>query len=225
MTTLELLQSKNSHLSILPVHHKAFARYGRVILSFDTNSLRQAAQDMEMPAQGVRYLPALHCLDQHPDASLLRQTHWGQLDAQIGLCWGYSNTLNALEWHTSSEINIGVTDLVLLLADQREIDGSRLDSKKVEAFYLAQGEMIELYATTLHFCPCAVTSQGFSCIVVLPRGTNEPLEQGVEASPLLWAKNKWLIAHEGNDPLLRRGATAGIYGENWALAPITKKEK
>ena len=55
-------------------------------------------------------------LDEIPAAAKLRETHCGGLDEQIGLCWGHSNQLNALEWHTCNEFNIAVRELVLLLA-------------------------------------------------------------------------------------------------------------
>ena len=79
--------------------------------------------------------------------------------------------------------------------------------------------MIEVYSDTLHFCPCEVTKNGFSCIVGLQRGTNLPIapEQKVNK---LWAANKWLIGHEANTGLIERGAFAGIYGENWQINPI-----
>lgn len=43
-------------------------------------------------------------------------------------------------------------------------------------------------------------------------------------APFLWVKNKWLVTHEDNTQLLLRGATAGIRGTNWTLAPIKEKE-
>lgn len=225
MTRLELLQQANPHLPIHSVHDPAFTPYGRLIGDFGTTGLTAATRAAAaMPAAGSRYLPVLECLDTHPDAAALRDLYWGQLDAQIGLCWGHAGRLSALEWHASSEINIGVTDLVLLLADRREMRGGWLDSSCVEAFYLDEGEIIEMYATTLHFCPCQVDERGFSCIVALPRGTNTPLDPAVHTAPFLWAKNKWLAAHEDNAQLLRRGATAGIRGTNWTLVPIKEKE-
>lgn len=143
----------------------------------------------------------------------------GQLDEQIGLCWGHSSQLNALEWHTCNEFNIAVRELVLLLAKRSDVDeNNRLSADKIQAFYLAQGEMVEIYADTLHFCPCEVTSNGFSCIVALQRGTNLPLDDRKQG--LLWAKNKWLLAHENNASLVQRGGFPGIYGENWMIHPI-----
>ena len=126
----------------------------------------------------------------------------------------------AREWHTCNEFNIAVRELVLLLAKREDLDeDGRLNADKVQAFYLAQGEMIEVYSDTLHFCPCEVTGSGFSCIVGLQRGTNLPIapEQKVNK---LWAANKWLLGHEANTGLIERGAFPGIYGENWKINPI-----
>ena len=60
---------------------------------------------------------------------------------------------------------------------------------------------------------------GFISIVGLQRDTNLPLED-TEKKHFLWAKNKWLIAHEKNTSLVNRGAYAGIYGENWNIKTI-----
>ena len=56
-------------------------------------------------------------------------------------------------------MNVAVTPLVLLLAKLDDVgaDG-RLDSAKVKAFLLERGDVVEVYADTLHFCPCEVTA-------------------------------------------------------------------
>jgi hypothetical protein len=155
----------------------------------------------------------------NPAEKKLQEELCGQLDEQIGLCLGHSNQLNALEWHTCNEFNIAVRELVLLLAKRSDMDeNNRLDANKIKAFYLAQGEMVEVFSDTLHFCPCEVTKNGFSCIVGLQRGTNHPLEDRKQG--LLWAKNKWLLAHEANTSLVQRGGYPGIYGENWVIHPV-----
>ena len=63
--------------------------------------------------------------------------------------------------------------------------------------------------------------QGFKDIVILPRGTNTPLEnrrQPVEEEgKLLLQRNKWVIAHPGREPLIRQGAFPGLLGENREL--------
>lgn len=220
MDKLQALRLANPQIPIYSVRDSEFRRYGRVIEE-DTAALCAAALSQPFPEEGSRYTAAVPELDDLPEAQLLRDKYCGRLDEQIGLCWGHSNRLNALEWHTCNEFNIAVRELVLLLAKREDLDADgRLDAAKVRAFYLAQGEMIEVYADTLHFCPCEVTKDGFCCIVGLQRGTNLPLDGGQEKSPCLWAANKWLLAHEENASLIERGAFPGIYGENWEIHPI-----
>ena len=204
MDNLQKLQAANPHIAIHTIHEAAFRRYGSVIRE-DTSAFCAAAETIPFPEMGSKYVASTPELDEIPAAARLRENHCGGLDEQICLCWGHSNQLNAL---------------VLLLAKREDLDeDGRLNADKVQAFYLAQGEMIEVYSDTLHFCPCEVTGSGFSCIVGLQRGTNLPIapEQKVNK---LWAANIWLLGHEANTGLIERGAFPGIYGENWKINPI-----
>ena len=215
---LEALQKANPHIQIHSVHEAVFASYGRFIEE-DTTEICAAAEKLPFPEEGSRYMAAEASLEATEFAKRLREEYCGQLDEQVGICYGHSNRLNALEWHTCNEFNVAVRPLVLLLAKRGDMDEKgRLDAVKVKAFYLAQGEMIEVYSDTLHFCPCEVTTDGFSSIVGLQRDTNLPLQD--RKQELLWARNKWLIAHEDNAPLVARGAVPGIYGENWTINPV-----
>ncbi|MCD8007843.1 MAG: DUF4867 family protein, partial [Clostridiales bacterium] len=58
-------------------------------------------------------------------------------------------------------------------------------------------------------------------IVILPRGTNTPLEEKTVTddpeSRLLLQTNKWVIAHPEREPLIRQGAFPGLLGENKVL--------
>lgn len=219
MDKLAVLQKANPQIKIYSVHDETFKAYGRVIEE-DTKAFCTAAEAaVEFPSEGSKYQASVPELEVLMEAAAMREQYCGQLDEQIGLCWGHSNQLNALEWHTCNEFNVAVRELVLLLAKRGDMDeNNRLDAGKIKAFYLAQGEMVEVYADTLHFCPCEVTKDGFSCIVGLQRGTNLPLVN--KAQGLLWAKNKWLLAHEDNTSLVARGGFPGIYGENWIINPI-----
>ena len=215
---LEALQKANPHIQIHSVHEAVFASYGRFIEAA-TTEICAAAEKLPFPEEGSRYVAAEDSLEATEFAKRLREEYCGQLDEQVGICYGHSNRLNALEWHTCNEFNVAVRPLVLLLAKRGDMDEKgRLDAAKVKAFYLAQGEMIEVYSDTLHFCPCEVTTDGFSSIVGLQRDTNLPLQD--RKQELLWARNKWLIAHEDNAPLVARGAVPGIYGENWTIYPV-----
>ncbi len=220
MTNLEALRLANPQMPIHTIYEDAFRRYGRVIREDTAAFCAMAEKSVPFPQEGSRYQAAIPELDTMPEAEAFRQVHCGGLDEQIGLCWGHSNQLNALEWHICNEFNIAVRELVLLLAKREDLDADgRLDSAKVQAFYLAPGEFIEVYSDTLHFCPCEVTDAGFSCIVGLQRGTNLPLEES-QKKDKLWAANKWLLGHQDNTSLIARGAFPGIYGENWKIQPV-----
>ena len=80
-------------------------------------------------------------------------------------------------------------------------------------FYFPAGTVLECYATTLHYSPFQVNKDGFGWVVALPEGTNTPLESEY-SNKLLWAKNKWLIAHKENTSLIEKGAVAGVMGIN-----------
>ncbi len=210
---LAQLKKQNPSLPLYSVTKSAFAPYGRV-LNIDTSAIVRAGEKIPMPQSGSRYEAATPAFEILPVATQIRDACFGQLDTQVGYCWGYSSQLNAWEWHTCSEVNIAVTDLILLVAQRQQLDEDfHIDSGAAKAFFVPKGTAIEVYATTLHFCPCQVGDGGFGCVVALPRGTNTPLEQR-EHAPLLWAKNKWLIAHQQNTALLQRGAVPGITGEN-----------
>ena len=150
-----------------------------------------------------------------PVAKELQDKGYGGLPIEIGYCNGHNKKLNGLEYHRSSEINVAVTDMVLLIGHQQDIElDHTYDTSKIEAFLVPAGTGIEVYATTLHYAPCHVNEGGFQCVVVLPKGTNTDLTFQTEKTgedSLMTAKNKWLIAHE--DAKIA-GAFNGLKGEN-----------
>ena len=218
MGKLEMLRKLNPDLPFYSVHDAEFRSFGRVV-DFDAAVLIEACEKAaEMPESGSRYVPDMPELEAVAFDKVQNELR-GEGSCQIGCCWGHSSKLNCLEYHRASEHNVAVSDLVLLLAAQQDMEGCDLPEGKVTAFFVPKGTTIEVYATTLHFCPCEVSADGFRCIVVLPRGTNHPLEKArpeTEEGRLLWAKDKWLIAHE-EAPAVQRGAYVGIHGKNFEI--------
>lgn len=213
---LERLKALNPSLPLFSVDSPEFAEYGRVLSGFDATAFVKAAEAIPMPEAGSAYQASVKEFEALPAAREICDGCFGTLDTQIGYCYGHSNYLNALEWHYSSEVNVAVTPLVLMLAKRSDIKNGRIDSSCVKAFFVPAGTVIEVFATTLHFCPCEVSKGGFGCVVALPSGTNTPLDIPVK-DPLLFRKNKWIFAHEGNTALLQRGVIAGVYGENYKI--------
>ena len=212
---LAKLQSLNPELKIYSIHDDAFKKYGQVI-NMDTQEIVSACEKLEAPAEGSSYIASVKELETLNCSEKLMDILFGGCEAQIGICNGFNTDMNALEYHKSSEINIAVTPLVLLLGLEYDMDGMEYDSGKVEAFYLEKGDAVEVYGTSLHYCPCQVADTGFSSVVVLPKNTNTPLEKEMD-DRLIFAKNKWIICHENNERLIGRGVYPGIHGENYKV--------
>ncbi len=210
---MERIKKLNPEIPFYSVFDEEFSEYGEIIKDIDANEIISVAEKTEMPQEGACYFASLDTLETTACARAFKYRFFGGLPAQIGYCFGYNDSLNATEWHTSSEINIAVTDLCLLLAKRSDIKNGTIDSSKFKAFFVPKGTTLETYATTLHYTPCQADENAFGWIVILPKGTNTPLEETSE-NPLLWAKNKWLLSHIDNKDLLDNGAFGGITGNN-----------
>lgn len=212
---LENLKKLNPNITFCDVNSPEFSTFGRII-NIDAAEIISVAEKIENPAEGSSYVPSEESFEALKISKKLENEFFGSLPTQIGYCWGRNNFLNATEWHTSNEINIAVTPLVLILGHIWDIESGKIDSSKFKAFYLPAGTAVEVYSTSLHFCPCQVSDDGFGCIVGLPVGTNTPLEKEA-ADKMLFRKNKWLICHVENEALKNKGVVAGITGTNYEI--------
>ena len=207
---LEKLKKIND-FEIKSVFDSDFDSYGRVV-NLDTAEIIEAAEKFAMP-QDVVYMPSTPEFEVLPVAKTIQNELFGTLPAQIGYCYGRSTMLNATEWHTSSEINIAATDLVILIVHRWDIKDGKIDSSKFKGFFVPKGTAIEVFATTLHYAPCQVSDDGFRWVVALPKNTNTDLETTVYDKGLI-AKSKWVVAHVDNEEEISKGAIAGITGVN-----------
>ena len=198
---------------------REFAGYGRVLTQTDAGRILNIMRDKQIPGE-VIYVPSDKELEQTPEAAVFRNSIFGGMPIQIGYCNGHNNRLNAVEYHRNSEVNIAVDDLILILGRQQDItEDCTYDTGKMEAFRIPAGTVLEIYATTLHYAPCGAGGSGFRCVVVLPEGTNTELSCPVGKTgedALLYARNKWLIAHEESG-LPEEGAYAGLIGANLSV--------
>lgn len=213
---LEILQKQNPRLALYSVESEEFSSFGRVLKDMDVRPILEAAKKIQLPEQDSCYVASEPQFEALPLAKEIRDKYFGTLPTQVGYCWGYNRLMNATEWHFSSEINIAVTPLILILCHIWDIRDGKIEASQFKAFYLPAGTAVEVYATSGHYCPCQIAGTGFGCVVALPEGTNTPLEQPA-ADPLLFRRNKWIIAHEENQALIDRGVVPGITGENYCI--------
>jgi hypothetical protein len=206
-------------MDIKKINDSGFNKYGRVLENYNCKEIISRMQGTPLP-EDVIYEPSVKILEDLEIAEDLRERAFGGLPIQIGYCNGNNYLLNAVEYHRSSEINIAVTDLILLIGCQQDIGKDyTYNTGRIEAFLVPAGTIVEVYATTLHYAPCNASEDGFRCVVVLPEGTNLPLDNSMNKSGednLLFAKNKWLIGHNDTN-LESEGAFIGLVGENISL--------
>ena len=213
---LNELKIKNPELSLYDVNSSEFAKYGRIVNGFDIAEIVDEAKKIANPESGSAYLPSVEAFEKLDIAGKMKSQLFGEMKIQVGYCWGRNNIFGATEWHTSSEINIAVTDLVIIVGNLWDVKDNAIDTSCFKAFYVPAGTVLECYSTTLHYSPCSVNDDGFGWVVVLPKGTNTPLDNEYE-DKLLWAKNKFLIAHKENAELVEKGAVAGVSGINYIV--------
>lgn len=211
------LRQCNPGKRINSVFDEKFSRYGKVIAGYDFSECIEIMESKSIPDSGNVYVALDRELMCASVEKKLSNMFYGNMPVQIGYCNGNSSKLNALEYHKCSEIDVAVTDLILILADLRDMKNNLLPSTLTEIFYVPCNTAVELFSTTLHFAPCKVSEQGFKSIIVLPLGTNEPLASIPsplsEEDRLLWMRNKWLVAHRESIPA-SKGAFVGITGDN-----------
>lgn len=218
MSSYELLKGKNPHLNFYHVLDSQFRYFGRIVENYDVEELKIQMGKTDIPQEGNVYVASEPTLEQTSCKQQFQESFYGGMPIQIGYCNGSNSTLNGLEYHKGSEINMAITEFVLLLGRVQDIENNTYHVKDVSAFFVPEGTVLELYGTTLHFAPCRVTDTGFKAVVILPKGTNEPLdgkaEQYTVEDKLLFMKNKWLLAHPERKVLIDKGAYPGIKGEN-----------
>ncbi len=205
-------------MKIKNVSDQAFKKYGKVINDFKCNDLMMAMDFIQIPT-AVEYKASEETLEICESTKVLANSLYGGMPIQVGYCNGHNKVLNAFEYHRDSEVNIAVTDLVLILGSEQDIkEDYTYDTSLAEAFFVPAGTVVEVYGTTLHYAPCHVDETGFKCIVVLPKGTNTTIEKQdmIIEDRLLFARNKWLIAH-AESGLEAEGAFVGLKGANITL--------
>lgn len=218
---LEHLNRVND-VKIFSVFDEEFKTYGNIVSGIDFSELISYMEEhTDIPESGNVYVASVEAMEALAVKENLRKFMYGGMPIQIGYCNGRNSTYNGFEYHKGSEINIAVTDFMLVLGHTWLIKDNTYRIEDARVFFVPKGTAIEMFQTTLHLSPCKVCDEGFKGIVVLPEGTNTPLEER-PADPsgedvLLLQKNKWVIAHPDREPLIKQGAHPGLLGENKEL--------
>lgn len=210
-TVLENLRNKNPEYTIHDIRDASFHPYG-IVHEYTMGDLLPLLDEMiQVPSTGNAYQPSVAALE---DIELIQRISldiYGGLAVEAGSCTGNNAVLNGLEYHQGSETILAVKDFVLIVGKRQDMVGNTYNGELCECFYVPAGTVVECFATTLHYTPCKVDDTGFKTVVLLPKGTNEPME-GLPKG-ILMRTNKWFIAHVDNTAKIEAGNYPGLTGK------------
>lgn len=203
-------------MKVYKVTDQEFTRYGQVMTGYDLKAFLDSLSGLEIPDEGIVYEPSVEALEKHDVYSEMRDRGFGGMPIQIGYVGGNNKTLNCLEYHKSSEFNIALDDVILVLGIQAEIKDGTYDTSQCKAFWVPAGCGVELFATTLHYAPMNIKANGFRVACVLPRGTNyekPSIAEVNDEAKMCAGSNKWLMAHKDSGEA-SEGKYIGLIGDN-----------
>ena len=226
---LDLVRN-NPNEKIHSIESSRFKKYGRILHGFDTSYLVALADRVTtIPEHDITYETFLPALEE-PSLVEEMKLYYGEQDIQIGYCNGKNQSINGMEYHKSPELFIAVTDCLQFLTEFSELDNfDSVDTRSAELFYFPKGSAVIVEANVLHLAPWVSAKDGFKSIIVLPRGTNEPLSKSMAEkvskssdpeSKLLLKNNKWILAHPERTNLVKQGVHAGLRGHNRSVTPV-----
>ena len=202
--------------SIYKITDKEFNDYGKILEGYDFDSILRGLSELKVPENGIYYQASVNVLEANKEFIKMQERGFGGIPIQIGYVGGNNKVLNCLEYHKSSEFNIALDDVVLVLGKQTEIENGLFDTSLCKVFFVPAGKGVELYATTLHYAPMNVSEKPYRVACVLPRGTNgkkSNIDVFNKEDLMCAGANKWLMAHRESDEA-KNGAYVGLIGEN-----------
>jgi hypothetical protein len=189
-----ILLARLNEVNDVPVYSVEDPRivsYGRIVKGYDIHHGSPIWRtSTPIPSEGNVYLPSVKEMEQQPVCTAVSDSLYGGMPIQIGYCNGRNTTYNGFEYHKGSEINVAVTDFMLVLGHLMRSMICRMMFHRRKYSLSKRVLSLEMYSTTLHLSPCRVNEEGFKDIIVLPRGTNTPLEEEEESRKHLVTQNQ-----------------------------------
>lgn len=221
------LISANPHLMIHRIDSSRFSQYGTLLPSLCVQELIASQEKLTtIPKEGNIYVASLAELEALPETRNM-ETYFAGQPIQVGYCNGRNTSINGAEYHKSPELFIAVTDCLQFLTPFSQLkDFSSVHTNSAELFYFPKGSVALIKERVLHLAPLCVHKEGFKSIIVLPKGTNEPLDKELQKDPsceedkLLFKQNKWMLAHPARVQLTSQGVVVGLEGENLSVNPL-----
>lgn len=223
--TLTAIQQANPQYQIHALTAPEFARYGQVYSQYDLTAINAYMDEqIDIPQDKNFYRTSNPTLEAIPELQKIGRDIYAGLSVQAGECVGQSTSLSAVEFHQGSEVNVFQTDVVMVLGKRSDfVAGKFAADQKAKLFFVPRGSVVEFYSDTLHYSPCKVHPSGFKFIVMVIRGTNQPLPADFKsANPMIVKQNKFQVVHATRKDKIAQGIQVGVTGQLVTVNPLTK---
>ena len=214
----EQLLLNNPAIPIHRIDSDAFLQYGTLLdpLPFPHWLNRRIAA----PRSPSRYHLRNHAPDLEPyKESLSLNPYFNGAEVQVGYCNGHNVTINGAEYHKSPELFIAVTDCLQFLTSFNFLDKYETLDRTCRTLLFSKGSAALINEKVLHLAPLSVHPGGFKAVIILPKGTNEPIHEPYPSQAegeerLYFKQNKWILAHPERTQLVSQGVHIGLTGTN-----------
>lgn len=223
--TLAAIQRMNPQYQIQTLTAPEFARYGQVYSQYDLTAINAYMDKrITIPQDKNFYRTSNSELEAIPELQKIGRDIYAGMPIQAGECVGQSTSLSAVEFHQGSEVNVFQTDVVMVLGKRSDfVAGEFAADQKAKLFFVPRGTVVEFYSDTLHYSPCKVHPTGFKFIVIVIKGTNQPLPANFKSTnPLIVKQNKFQVVHATRKDKIAQGIQVGVTGKLVAVNPLEK---
>lgn len=220
---IEAIRKANKKYTILDINSPEFKAYGNILEGYDIDVIKEYAEkNIAIPKEGNIYSPSNNELEKIKIIKEIETDIYAGLPVEAGECAGNNTSFSAYEYHQGSEVNIVLTDVLMVLGKREQAVGGVFNAQEdAKIFYVPSGTIIEMYSSTLHYSPCVVDETGFKVIVILIKGSNEPFEGEFKSkNKEIVKKNKFQLVHETRTDKIAEGIKVGLLGELITLKPI-----
>ncbi|MEG0268498.1 MAG: DUF4867 family protein [Carnobacterium sp.] len=220
---IQAVRKANQNYTIHDVTSSEFKAYGNILEGYDITAIKEYAEkNIAIPKEGNSYSPSNDELEKFEIIKRIEADVYAGLPVEAGECAGNNTAFSAYEYHQGSEVNIVLTDVLMVLGKREQaIEGIFNAQEDAKIFFVPAGTLIEMYSSTLHYSPCIVDKTGFKVIVILIKGSNEPFKGKFESkNEEIVKKNKFQLVHETRTDKIAEGIKVGLIGKLITLRPI-----
>ena len=122
-------------MEIKKVTDKAFQKYGAVITGMDFSELLAWGKTTPAPDE-VIYEPSIKEAEALKISGDISRQIYGEMPIQVGYCNGKNHKADTLEYHRGEELDIAVTDLIVVLGSRIDMEDSMMSFDPVSYTHL-----------------------------------------------------------------------------------------